>query len=166
MNRAHEKWKIGCLLQANVQSSDSGNYQVVITNLYGGVSSSMAVLTFGSQPLTFNGNGLNWVINQNNGYFVYSPPAIAGNVLTLTDGNSSEARSFFFAIPQYIGAFKAAFTYQAGANRAGDGVTFCLQSDLRGSGALGRGGGSLGIGTVNPIIPSLALELNLYAESP
>lgn len=145
--------------RTNVQLSDAGNYQVVVANAYSSVISDAATLTFGNQPLGFNGNGLNWTVNQNSGYFVYSPPAAANNLLSLTDGGAGEARSAFFSDLQYIGAFKAAFTYQAGGNKSGDGVTFCLQSDPRGPAALGSGGGGLG---VNGIAPSIELELNLY----
>ena len=149
--------------RSNVQLSDTGSYQVIVANTYGFVSSSVAMLTFGNQPLGFNGNGLNWTVNQNTNYFVYSTPAISGNLLTLTDGGGNEARSFFFNQPQYIGAFKASFTYQAGGNEAADGVSFCLQNDPRGITALGGGGGQLSVGTANPITPSVELELNLYS---
>jgi hypothetical protein len=149
-------------LRSSVQTSDVGSYQAIITNLYGSVTSSVAMLTFGSQPVSFNGNGLNWTTNQNSTYSVYSTPAVAGNVLTLTDGAGGENRSFFFNTPQYIGAFKASFTYQAGGAKGADGVAFCLQNDSRGSSALGGGGGSLGVGAASPITPSVELELNLY----
>jgi hypothetical protein len=149
-------------LRSNVQTPDAGSYQAIITNLYGSVTSSVAVLTFGSQPVGFNGNGLSWTADQNSTYTVYSTPAMAGNVLTLTDGAGSETRSLFFSSPQYIGAFKAAFTYQAGGVKGADGAAFCLQNDSRGPSALGGGGGSLGVGMANPIAPSLELELNLY----
>jgi len=146
------------LTLSNAQLSQAGNYQVVVTNLSGSVTSSLATLTFGDQPLGLNGDGLNWTINQS-GYYVYSTPAIAGNLLTLTDGAGGETRSIFFDNPQYIGAFKASFTYQAGGNKAADGAAFCLQNDPRGPAALGGGGGGLG---VSGIIPSVELELNLY----
>lgn len=148
--------------QTNVPSSAAGNYQVIVTNLYGAATSSVATLTFGSQPLGLNGNGLNWVINQNNSYTVASTPAAAGNVLTLTDGAGGEVRSCFYSQPQYIGTFQASFTYQAGGNKGADGASFCLQNDPRGSSALGGSGGQLGVGTGSPITPSLELELNLY----
>jgi len=147
---------------SNVQASDAGSYQVVVANAYGLVMSSPAVLTFGNQPVNFNGNGLNWTVNQNTSYFPYSPPAIANNILSLTDGGGGEARSFFYNSPQYVGAFKAAFTYQAGGNKAADGIAFCLQNDPRNQSALGGGGGQLGVGTANPITPSIELELNLF----
>lgn len=147
----------------NVQASAAGNYQVVVTNLYGSVTSSVAVLTLGNQPLGFNGNGLNWTVNQSGGYYPYSPSAISNNLLTLTDGGGGEVQSFFFNHPQYIGAFRATFTYQAGGNKAADGISFCIQNDPRGQLALGGGGGNLGVG--NRITPSLELELNLFSGS-
>ncbi len=148
--------------KSGVQAADLGNYQVVVTNNYGAVTSSIAALTFGDQPLVFNGSGLNWTLNENSGFEPYSTPAITNNVLTLTDGNGSEAKSVFFESPQYIGAFKARFTYQAGGNKGADGVTFCLQDDPRGASALGGGGGQLGVGTASPITPSVELELDIY----
>jgi hypothetical protein len=144
-----------------VQLPDAGNYSVVVTNDYGSVTSSIAVLTFGNQPLAFNGGGLNWTVSDS-GYAVYSPMAITGNVLTLTDGGGGEDRSCFFNEPQYIGAFTASFVYQAGGNKAADGADFCIQNDPRGASALGGGGGELGIGPASPVSPSLAVELNLY----
>ncbi len=90
---------------SNVQISNAGNYQAVVTNLYGSAASSVAVVTFGYQPLSFAGSGVNWTANQNSSFYVYSTPEISGNLLTLTDGAGSEARSFFFDNPQYIGSF-------------------------------------------------------------
>ncbi len=148
-------------LCSNAQMTNAGNYQVVVTNNYGSVTSSVAVLTFGSQPLGFNGSGLNWTVSEN-GYYVYSSPVVTGNVLILTDGSGGEDRSFFFNNPQYIGAFQASFVYQAAGNKAADGVAFCLQNDPRGPSALGGGGGGLGVGASPPIAPSIELELNLF----
>jgi hypothetical protein len=149
--------------KANVQLTDAGNYQVVIANSYGSTTSSIAALTFGSQPVGFNGNGLDWTISQDAGYAVYATPTITNNVLTLTDGNGGEARSCFFQNPQYIGAFETAFTYQAGGNKGADGITFCLQNDPRGALAIGGSGGQLGVGTSASITPSVELELDIYS---
>lgn len=149
------------LVKTDVQVSDTGSYQVVVTNNYGAITSSIAVLTFGNQPLGFNGDGMDWTVGQN-GIYPYSTPAFYGNVLTLTDGANGESVGAFFGSPQYIGAFKAAFTYQAGGNEAADGATFCVQNDSRGASALGAGGGALAVGGTTPISPSIELELNLY----
>lgn len=147
--------------KVNGQLTDAGSYQAIIANSYGSATSSVAVITFGSQPVGFNGNGLNWSVNQIGNYDtnIYSTPTFGNNLLTLTDGNGNEAESVFFNSPQYIGAFEASFTYQAGGNRTADGATFCIQNDSRGSTARGGGGGDLG---VNGITPSIELELNLF----
>jgi hypothetical protein len=109
-------------------------------------------------PVTFYGTGVYWSSNQNG---AYTTPTITNNVLRLTDGPGNAARSVFFQLQQYIGAFKASFTYQDVSGGA-DGVAFVLQNDPRGTSALGGVGGSLGFGTPNPITPSAALELNIY----
>lgn len=145
--------------KANVQTTDAGTYQAIVANAYGSATSSVAVLTFGNQPVGFNGDGLNWTANQSTGFLVYGTPTFGGNVLTLTDGSGSEAQSVFFNSPQYIGAFQAAFTYQAGGNRAADGASFCIQNDSLGPTARGGGGGGLG---VSGIAPSIELEFNLF----
>jgi hypothetical protein len=123
------------------------------------------LIIINSLPISFNGNGLGWSSNQLGTEFT---PFITDGVLTLTDGGGSEARSFFFNYPQYIGAFEAAFTYQAGGGAGADGATFCLQNDSRGASALGSTGGALGVNTnsgdtVHQITPSVELELNIYA---
>lgn len=151
---------------ASAQGVDAGGYQVIVTNNYGSITSSVATLTVvGIQPIGFNGYGPGWTTNQAGSY---STPAISNGLLTLTDGAHNEARSFFFDYPQYIGAFEAAFTYQAGGSAAADGVTFCLQNDPRGASALGGIGGAYGVGTngAQPdITPSAELELNIYPLS-
>ena len=109
----------------------------------------------GKTWISFNGSGLGWT--------AVGSARIADNVLSLTDPNNGGGNgSFFYQYPQYVGAFKASFTYQAGGNLAADGATFCLQNDPRGAAARGGNGGYLGVGTANPITPSLELELNLY----
>ncbi len=110
-------------------------------------------------PVTFYGTGVYWSSNQNG---AYTTPTITNNVLRLTDGPGNAARSVFFQLPQYIGAFNASFTYQDVSGSA-DGVAFVLQNDPRGTSALGGDGGSLGFGTANPITPSAAVELNIYS---
>jgi len=151
---------------AGAQDGDAGGYQVIVTNSYGSITSSVAALTVvGAQPIGFNGYGPGWTSNQAGPYVT---SAISNSLLTLTDGAHNEARSFFFGYPQYIGAFKAAFTYQAAGSATADGVTFCLQNDPRGASALGGIGGAYGVGTngAQPgITPSAELELNIYPLS-
>jgi hypothetical protein len=138
---------------ANVQGGDAGNYQVIISNSYGAISSSVATLEIpGVLPLTFAGNNANsWTANGN--------ARFANGTVTLTDPSVGGNGSFFFQIPQYIGAFTASFTYQVGGNMAADGTTFCLQNDPRGITATGSAGGELGY---TGIQPSVALELNIF----
>jgi hypothetical protein len=80
--------------------------------------------------------------------YPYSTPASAldDNVLTLTDGASSGARSIFFDNPQYISAFKASFVYKAAGNKTANGASFCLQNDPRAQFALGGDCNQLGVG--------------------
>ena len=124
-----------------------------ILNLYGEAADPL-------NPVGFNGYGLNWSANQTG---AYTTPLFTNNVLSLTDGAANEARSVFFQQPQYIGAFKASFTYQDVGGGGADGVAFVLQNDPRGASAFGDDGADLGLGGPAPITPSAALELNLYA---
>lgn len=140
---------------ANAQPGDAGDYQVIIANGSGSITSSVASVIVASMPVSFYVNGGGWSVHDS-GNIV---PAFNNGLLTLTDNGGSEARSAFFNFKQYIGAFKAFWTYQAGGNKAADGIAFVLQNDSRGAAALGGGGGSLG---VSGISPSWELELNIY----
>jgi hypothetical protein len=94
--------------------------------------------------------------------------------LTMAPPTSDGTGSYFFQIPQYVGAFEASFTYQAqyaGTLPLADGTTFCLQDDPRGASAMGLGGGDLAVlGSTpanppvsgNTITPSVELELNIF----
>lgn len=140
------------------QFSDAGNYQVVVTNNSGSVTSSVAPLVVGGVPVNFNSAGLGWTTNQTGG--PYNAAELSGtNAIVLTDNNGNEDRSFFFNYRQYVAAFQANFTYYVEGNRAADGISFCLQNDTRGASALGGGGGSLG---VSGVTPSWELEFNIY----
>ncbi|HTB85947.1 MAG TPA: LamG-like jellyroll fold domain-containing protein [Candidatus Sulfotelmatobacter sp.] len=143
----------------NVQGSDVGNYQVVVYNGSGSVTSSVATLIVpGVLPLQFYNNTANgWTAGGSARFNTGS------GVLSLTDpANGGGNGSFFFQFPLYIKAFQASFTYQAAGNMAADGVTFCLQNDFRGVSALGSAGGQLGYGGASAITPSVALELNIF----
>ncbi|HEV2456628.1 MAG TPA: hypothetical protein VGY98_20365, partial [Verrucomicrobiae bacterium] len=138
---------------APVQGGDAGNFQLVITNVYGATTSGVATLIIpGVLPLGF-GDGTGWTLT--------GGALFDGTVLTLTSGTSGNG-AYFFQVPQYVGAFEASFTYQAQADTTyplADGITFCLQDDPRGASATGSGGGDLGY---TGITPSAALELNIY----
>lgn len=142
---------------ANAQIANIGDYQLVVTNNSGSVTSSVAPLMIaGVLPLSFYGStGAGWTANL--GSF------LSGGVLTLTGVSPATGNStYFFQTPQYVGAFEASFTYQAQAIDTfplADGITFCLQDDPRGATAAGSGGGDLGY---TGITPSVALELNIY----
>jgi hypothetical protein len=87
---------------------------------------------------------------------------MTNNSIKLTDGKGSEVSSAFLNYPQYIGAFRASFTYQDVGGGGADGSAFVLQNAPAGPLAIGGGGGSLGC---NGITPSLALELNIYSPN-
>jgi hypothetical protein len=154
------------------QLSDAGPYQCIVTNTYGAVTSSVASLVVASVPLNFDStgvssNGLGYTANQSG---AFNTTEITNGILELTDNGGSEARSFFFNYPQYIGAFEASFLYTIGGNAAADGMSFCLQNDPRGASALGGDGGQLGVGTAagggtSIITPSWELELNMYKNA-
>ena len=105
-------------------------------------------------------NGVGFTTNTN----VPGLSVISGNTATLSDQSGGfQASSLFFNTPQDITHFTVNFTYQAGGDRAGDGFTFVLQNDPRGSSALGTGGGYLGYGGTGLITNSAAIEFNLYS---
>ncbi len=161
------------LVISDTYPSDAGFYQLVITNVYGAVTSSPAQLIVIGVPLGFNtagpgGSDLFWTANLASTY--------NNGVLTLTTSppTSDGTASYFCQVPQYIGAFEASFTYEAlyaGSQPMADGTTFCLQDDPRGASAVGLGGGDLAVAgsapgnppvSGNTIIPSVELELNIY----
>jgi hypothetical protein len=151
----------------NAQMSDSGTYQLFITNAYSTPSTPSTAAAVTIVPtLGFNGFGGGWVTNAFNSAFAsFTSGFISSNVLELTDGSPDESSSSFFQYPVYVGAFKASFTYQDvnsgnGDDTGADGACFVIQNSAAGSSALGGGGGSLG---VSGLTNSAELELNIYS---
>jgi hypothetical protein len=137
--------------------SDSGAYQLFVTNAFGPGNSTLATITI-LPYLTFNGAGSGWSITGNAG-----AGYISSGVLQLTDGAGDEARASFFSNQVYVGAFQASWTYQDVNGPGGaDGFAFVVQDDPRGAAALGADGGSLGYGGTGLITPSVSLQFNIY----
>ncbi len=157
--------------------SGTNSYVVFITNTGGSITSSMAAVigvTGTLPPVSFNGNGTNWTLNQPSGWpGGTNVPNITGNVLILTDGTNGEADSAWYNLPQYVSdGFTASYIYQVQpASSVADGVTFCIQNstnsavDINTNGLVspiydvGGGGGDLGY---FGITPSVAFEMNVY----
>jgi hypothetical protein len=143
----------------DVQVSDTGTYQLFMTNGLGTNLTSAATLSV-IPVLSFNNGGIGW---HTNGTVSQSVVWLGSNQLQLTVNLGNEDSAAFFDSPVYIGAFQASFTYQVptGPTSSADGATFCIQNDPRGQAAIGSGGGGLGVTTA--ITPSFELEMNIYA---
>ena len=121
------------------------------------LSSAASIPGFGQDTVGSNGSSPQWTINTNN----VGTTAVTNNVLTLTDGNDSEARTAFFNTPVPTTApFTVNFVYQ-GLGGA-DGSAFVLQNDSRGVAAIGDPGGSLAYAGANPIVNSVGVGLDIY----
>jgi hypothetical protein len=134
---------------ANGQLTDSGTYQLVVSNSVGYVSSSAAPLAV--TLITFN-NGAGWTANGN--------AIISNGTLELTEGSTSQNSSFWLNEQVDVMAFRASWIYQDTTGGAGaNGMTFVVQNSPSGTSALGAGGGQMGY---QGIAPSVALGLNIY----
>ncbi len=138
----------------------ANTYDVVISNSFGSVTSSVATVTGSTTapPIVTFGDGSLWTTNSSFGPGASYSQFIAPGDLLLTDGNGNEASSAFYIFQQYIDGFVAEFTYST-TNGGADGTTFLVQNSAAGTNALGGGGGDLGYYGIND---SLAFELNLY----
>ncbi len=148
----------------NLQATNSGSYNCVISNAYGSTNSTALYVVYSIEP-SFNTNGSGWT-STNNGVSPAQGTFITNNVLELTDTNYSESTSFFFDYPMYIGAFKASFIYTdvgspGTANSTADGFTFCLQNSAAGASALQISSTGSGLGYYL-LSNSVALATELY----
>jgi hypothetical protein len=156
---------------ANASQANLGNYQVIVTNLSGSVTSSVAsVSIITTLPVAFNNLGSFWTASGGSTF--------VNGLLTLTTAPVNSVNgggSYFFNLPLYVGGFQASFTYNAisiDTVPLADGITFCLQDDPRGAtNAYGLEGGSLCylgntggnlLAAGNTVTPSVALELNIF----
>ena len=151
----------------NVESANVGTYTYWATNAFGtGTASTVLIVLPFSEP-TFNTNGTDWTVNNNN--ITGGQGTVTNNVLQLTDHGGGETTSFFFNVAMYVGAFKASWIYtDVGSddvqNDTADGFTFCLANNAKGPGALGTengGAGGSGLAYVG-ITNSFALATELY----
>ena len=161
----------GAIADVSVWNSalDQSQIQAIAGALLPGNETGVA----GYYPLNvslFDGVSFNTGAINTNG--AYTPQVTNnGGTLELTDGNGSEATSWFASNKVSIDAFTASFDYQAtGTGGLADGLAFILQDSDTGASALGGAGSSLGYGPdsghdVAAISPSAAIELNLY-EAP
>ena len=138
--------------------ADSGGYRLIVTNTPGSATSAVAQVTV-TPIITFNTNGAGWTLNTPT---TLPNVPITNNVLTLTDGGLSEARSCFLDSPVFIGHFTASYTFQDIGGAGADGAVFALQNSPLGPIALGGAGGSLGFAGISP---SVGLEMDVYAGS-
>lgn len=146
----------------NSEPADNGNYQLAtIQNSQGSAQSAVQALTVQKIP-AFTLNGAGWALNGVQGSTPF-PATMFNGVLELSASLGSTARSAWYKYPLYIGAFKASFVYQDVGGGGADGAAFVLQNDPRGTTALGGGGGSLGY---SGITPSVALQINIYGDTP
>jgi hypothetical protein len=146
-------------------NTDSGNYQVIVSNGSGSTPSTVdAILVTnvaGQFAAPFNAARNGW------SYQLTGTGAglggMSNNAVTMTVNAGNSQSSCFLSNKIDITSFSASFIYLdvTGAGGA-DGVTFCLQNDTRGVTALGGGGGSLGY---SGITPSVALAMNIYAPN-
>jgi hypothetical protein len=136
--------------------ADSGSYRLIVTNTPGSATSAVAHVTVTS-TVAFNGSSAGWTLNT-----VTTNVPITNNVLTLTDGGLSEARSCFLDSPVYIGYFTASYTFQDIGGAGADGAAFILQNSPMGPTALGGAGGGLGFSGISP---SAGLEMNVYGPN-
>ncbi len=133
----------------NCQVTDSGVYQLELSNSVGYSYSSSASLAV--TLITFN-NGGGWSANGN--------AIVANGALELTEGPLSQNSTFWLDEQVNVQAFRASWIYQDNTGGAGaNGVVFCLQNMGTNAFESASGGGQMGY---EGIVPSVALGFNIY----
>jgi autotransporter-associated beta strand protein len=123
------------------------------------LASAANVAGFGIDTSGLVGNPT-WTVN-NSGNNAATP--VSNNVLTLTDGNTSETRSAWANAPVSINKpFTVSFVYKSNSVNGGsaDGTVFVLQNS--GTAAIGGGGGSLGY---QGLSPSVGIGFDIYNQN-
>ncbi|HUA66450.1 MAG TPA: hypothetical protein VME24_11420 [Alphaproteobacteria bacterium] len=139
----------------NPLATDSAIYQLFVTNTLGSGQSTASAVTVQAVP-KLNTNGLGWTLQGT------TVPTMNSNNVTLTSGLGNTARSVFYSAPLYVGAFTASFQYRDVGGSGANGITFCLENDMRGASALGSNGSGLGYSGISQ---SAAFELNINSSS-
>ena len=120
------------------------------------LTSAANIAGFGIDTSGVAGVNPTWTVN-NSGNNAATP--VSNNVLTLTDGNTSETRSAWANATVSINTpFTVSFVYKA--NGGADGTVFVLQNS--GTSALGGGGGSLGYLGLSP---SVGIGFDIYHQN-
>lgn len=107
------------------------------------------------------GDFSSFVVNQSD---TGSPPTLSPNTIQMTSG-PNQFRSIFHRVPQAVGAFTASFSYRAESRVRNMGVTFVLQNDPAGLGALGSGFASFGYSGIQSSI-GVTLEGEVSPNAP
>jgi hypothetical protein len=113
---------------------------------------------FQNQPLTPNFTDF----MNHSGFTANGSTSFPANpaVIRLTDGGGGEAGSAWYNTPIAVGAFTTTFTINQHSGGA-DGLSFVIQNDIRGTGAVGGGGGGEGYAG---IFHSIAIKFDLYTD--
>jgi len=153
------------LTVSNAAVATAGNYQLVVTNSFGSVTSSVATLWVDGVASVsgFGGTGTGWTLNSVQG----SLPTISGDVLAITSVAGGQ-RTAFFNTPQMVtNGFWAHFTWTMTVNAGpADGFTFTVQA--QGTNAISSnlsGNFTLGYGADPGYSPGISRSLAIGIEN-
>src|SRR5256885_1728482 len=116
---------INVLILGYVMNTDSGNYQVIVSNGQGSILSvtdAIIVTNVISAAAPFTAAGTGWSLQGT------TAPIMGANRLELTSSLGGTDRSAYMTDKQNITTFSASFVYTetAGSGNGADGVTFCI----------------------------------------
>jgi hypothetical protein len=135
------------------------NYRTRICVLGGlGLAGSLVPAT--RADITGFNNLVGWSYNQGD---AGTPATFGQDFIQITTGGANQVRSVWFNTPQAISEFTATFTYRAasiGPAAVRQGVSFIIQTDPRGTAAIGAAFNSTGFG-FDGITPSAGVTIEL-----